>query len=43
MLIKLQLVLNPTTKDSYINHYFTPQQQVLAMENVHDLVSIKIL
>ena len=43
MLIKLQLVLDLTMKDSYINHYFTPQQQVLAMENVHDLVSIKIL
>ncbi len=32
-------VLNPTMKDLYIKHYWAPQYQAIAMDNVHDIVS----
>ena len=32
-------VLYPTTKNLYIKHYWAPQYQAIAMDNVHDIVS----
>ena len=32
-------VLDPTMKDSYIKHYWAPQYQAIAMDNVYDIVS----
>ena len=43
ILIKLQSVLYPTTKDTYIKHYFTLKYQGPAMENIRDIVSAFIL
>ena len=43
ILIELQSVLDPTTKDVYIKHYFALKYQGPAMENIHDIVSAFIL
>ena len=39
MLTQLGLVLDPTTKASYIKHYFAPQYQAITIHNIHNLVS----
>ena len=42
-LTHFKLVLDPTTKDSYIKHYFMPPYQVAAIVNIHNIVSTYIL
>ncbi len=43
LLTHFKLVLDPTTKDSYIKHYFTPSYQVATIVNIHNIVSTYIL
>ncbi len=43
LLTHFKLVLDPTMKDSYIKHYFTPPYQVAAIVNIHNIVSTYIL